>query len=417
MKTSRFPLLAACLCAVALPAVAADWPQWRGPDRTDVSRETGLLKDWPKEGPKLLWTTQEAGVGFSGPAVVGDRIFCMGADDKKEYVYALDAKTGKKLWSTEVGPLYTNGYGDGPRATPTVDGDLVYTLGGHGDLICVAAADGKKAWSASLTKDLGGSVPSWGYTESVLVDGDKVVCTPGGSRGAIAALNKKSGALVWQSKDFQDSAQYSSLIVTTVNEVRQYVQMTGASVAGVAADDGRLLWRFARSGPVAAVPTPVAKDNFVYATSGYNAGCHLIQLTPDGKGFKAEKVYANGNMSNHHGGVVLLGDHLFGYDDEQGWTCQEFKTGKVAWSEAEKLDKGSLTFADGRLYCYSDVGVAVLLEPNPTGWKEHGRFEIPQKTKVPRKYDPNVWTHPVVANGRLYLRDQDLLFCYDVSAR
>src|SRR5262245_51105719 len=282
--TTRALLLAVCL-AVPLSVAAADWPQFRGPDRNDVSRETGLLKDWPQQGPKLLWTCEQAGVGFSGPAVVGDRLYSMGAEGDKELVFALDVKNGKKLWSAEVGPFYENDWGDGPRATPTVDGDRLYALGGHGDLVCVEVKDGKKVWHKNLAGDLGGGLPRWGYTESPLVDGDKIVCTPGGDKGAVAALDKKTGNEVWRSTDFTDPAQYSSLVAAEVGGGRQYVLMTGQSVAGVAADDGRLLWHFPRSGPVAAVPTPVFRDNLVYATSGYSAGCHLIKLTPDGNKF------------------------------------------------------------------------------------------------------------------------------------
>jgi outer membrane protein assembly factor BamB len=395
-----------------------DWPQWRGPDRNDVSKETGLLKTWPKEGPKLLWTFADAGVGYAGFAVVGDRLYTMGADDKKEYVYALDLKTQKKAWSTEIGTRYTNGRGDGPRSTPTVDGDLLYVIGGQGNLVCCKTAGGEKVWEKSLTKDLGGGIPQWGYTESPLVDGDQVVCTPGGAKGAVAALNKKTGELLWQSKDFTDRAGYSSLVIAEVGGVRQYVQMTGNSVAGVAAKDGKRLWRFPRNGPVAAIPTPVVAGDLVYATSGYRAGCNLLKLSPSAGGTKEEEVYANKDMTNHHGGVVLVDDYLYGYSDDKGWVCQEFKTGKVVW-ESKKLGKGSLTCADGQFYCYSENdGTVVLVEANPKEWKENGQFTIPQKSKLPRPPQQprnNIWTHPVVANGRLYLRDQELIFCYDVK--
>jgi outer membrane protein assembly factor BamB len=413
MKT-RSPLLAAALVMLSSAVRAEDWPQWRGPNRDDVSKETGLLKAWPKEGPKLLWTCRDTGIGFSGPAVVGDRLYTLGADEKTESVIALDVTTGKKLWSTPVGPLYTNGYGDGPRGTPTVDGDRLYALGGLGDLVCVEAATGKLVWQKNLAKDLGGSVPGWGYTESPLIDGDRLACTPGGGQGAVAALDKKTGEVLWRGKDFTDGAQYSSLVVGTIGGVRQYVQMTGQSVAGVAADDGRLLWHFACSNPVAAVPTPIVQGDNVFTTSGYNAGCRLLRISAAGGKFRAEQVYANGNLVNHHGGAVLVGEHVYGFSDGKGWVCLDFKTGKIVWKQG-KLGKGSLTCADGRLYCYSDTGTAVLLDASPAGWQEHGRFDIPEKTKVERQYEPNIWTHPVVANGRLYLRDQDLLFCYDVK--
>jgi len=412
MKT-RLLFLLVCLPA---SAVAADWPQWRGPDRNDISRETGLLKDWPTDGPKLLWTYEDAGKGYSGPAVVGDKYLALGADNTSDFVLCLDATNGKKLWQTTIGARVNNSpqYGEGPRCTPTVDGDRVYVLGDQGNLVCLELAGGKKVWEKSLTKDLGGSQPRWDYTESPLVDGDKVVVTPGGPKGAIAALDKKNGEVLWRSKGFTDSAEYESLMIGNAGGVKQYVQMTAASVAGVAADDGRLLWRFERKARIT-VPSVILKDDFVFATSGYNVGCNLIKVTRDGDKFHADQVYASPNMTNHHGGVVLVGDHLYGYSDKGGWVCLEFKTGKVAWSENRKLDKGSLTCVDGMLYLYGQKdGTCVLIEASPTGWKEHGRFTIPKQTSI-RAKSGGVWTHPVVANGRLYLRDQDLIFAFDVK--
>jgi outer membrane protein assembly factor BamB len=259
----------------------------------------------------------------------------------------------------------------------------------------------------------------WGYTESPLVDGDHVVCTPGGANGAVAALNKKTGDVVWRSQGFTDRAGYSSLVVSEAGGVRQYVQMTGESVAGVAAKDGTVLWRFPRSSRVAAIPTPVCFDNFVYVTSGYGTGCALLKLTADGGKFKADEVYANKNMVNHHGGVARVGGHIYGFSDGKGWVCQDVKTGAIVWQERNKLGKGSLTCADGHLYCYSERdGTLVLVEASTAGWKESGRFTIPQQSKLPRppqQRSSNFWTHPVVANGRLYLRDQELIFCYDVK--
>jgi outer membrane protein assembly factor BamB len=417
----KYPLLFLTLALTApvppgRPAVG-DWPQWRGPDRNDISRETGLLKTWPSGGPRLLWTFREAGAGYSGPAVVGDRLYCMGAEGKTESLYALDLKTQKKVWSAEVGPLFKEGHGDGPRGTPTVDGDLVFGIGGQGTLLCVKAATGEKVWSKNLKTDLGGAMMSgWGYTESPLVDGDKVVCTPGGSKGALAALNKKTGELIWQSREFTDKAAYSSVTVIDPNGVRQYCQITGESVVGVAPDDGKLLWKHPRRGQTAVIPTPVYADNLVFVTSGYGIGCNLIKLVPDGGKFKAEEVYANKNMVNHHGGVVLLGDYLYGYSDGKGWICQNFKTGEIVWAEKNKLDKGSLTYADDHLYCLGErAGDIVLVKATPDGWKEDGRFKIPEDSKI-RTNSGRVWTHPVVANGKLYLRDQDLIFCYDIKS-
>jgi outer membrane protein assembly factor BamB len=424
MKTQHWFLLALSSCALTVQANAADWPQWRGPDRTDVSKETGLLKSWPQGGPPLLWTFDAAGVGYSGPAIVGERLYCMGGMGSKDYLYALDLRTNppKRIWATDMGPLSKKDHGDGPRATPTVDGDCVYGLSGEGDLVCVQSATGKRLWHRNLLRDLGGQMMShWGYSESPLVDGNKVICTPGGKQGALAALDKKTGKVLWRSKRFTDAAGYSSVVVSTACGIRQYVQMTGQSVAGVAAADGRLLWRYAHQSRTAAIPTPIVHDDFIYVTSAYQAGCALIQLTPDGKGgIRAEEVYANRNMENQHGGVLLVGDYIYGAWGGNGprriqkWICQELKTGKVVWEEGDKLEKGAITYADGELYCFGeDSGTVVLIEASPEGWKEKGRFTIPRQTQVPRR--GKIWTHPVVANGHLYLRDQDLIFCFNVK--
>jgi outer membrane protein assembly factor BamB len=417
MKT-RFLLFSACLPALALPALGADWPQWRGPNRDDVSRETGLRKAWPNGGPKLLWTFDEAGTGYSGPAVVGDRLFTQGADERQEFVLCLDVRTGKKIWSTPFGARFNNDRGDGPRGTPTVDGDRLAALGGQGDLVCLDLQGGKPVWEKSLKKDLGGQMMSgWGYSESPLLDGDKVVCTPGGPQGGVAALDKKTGDVLWRSKDFTDPASYSSLVTGDPGGVRQYVQMTGQSVAGVAADDGRLLWRFPRASRIAAIPTPIVHGDLVYVSSGYGAGDALLKVTRDGNRFKADEVYAGKEMQDHHGGVVQVSGYVYGHSDRGGWTCQELKTGKVVWAEGRKLGKGSLTCADGMLYLYAEKdGTCVLIEASPAGWKEHGRFKIPRESKITPQKGHFLWTHPVVANGRLYLRDQDLIFCYDVKA-
>jgi outer membrane protein assembly factor BamB len=309
-----------------------------------------------------------------------------------------------------------------------VDGDFVYGIGGQGDLVCLKLADGTRIWEKNLKKDLNGQMMSgWGYTESPLVDGDKVICSPGGANGSLAALNKKTGDVLWRSKDLTEKATYSSSILATIGGVRQYVQTVSAGgqdsvggVAGVAADDGRRLWEYERPAfRTAFIPTPVVHDGYVYITGGYGAGCDLLEVKADNGKFEAEKVYGeNKDMQNHHGGVVLVGDYIYGYSDRGGWTCQEFKTGKVVWKENRKLSKGSLTCADGMLYLYAEKdGTCVLIEASPAGWKDHGRFTIPKESKArPPQGGPNIRTHPVVANGRLYLRDQELLFCFDVKA-
>jgi outer membrane protein assembly factor BamB len=387
----------------------SDWPQWRGPMRDNHSADTGLLKQWPEGGPPLAWKAKGVGTGYSSVSVAGGRIFTMGDGPDSSYVHALKLDGGGKLWSAKVGR--TGGSYEGTRSTPTVDGDRVYALGQWGDLVCLEAVGGKEIWRKNLEKDFGGHMMSgWGYSESVLVDGEKVVCTPGGDKGTILALNKDTGDVVWRTKEFKDSAAYSSLVPAEIGGVRQYVQLTDASVVGVAADSGKLLWRAPRKGETAVIPTPVVHDNHVFVTSGYGVGCNLFRVTESAGKFKAEQVYASKNLTNHHGGVVLVGDYLYGTDDRQ-LICMEFLTGKVAWKD-RGVGKGSVVYADGNLYVRGEggPGAVALVEATPKGYRERGQFEQPDRS------DKNSWAHPVVAGGKLYLRDQDVLLCYDVRA-
>ena len=395
-------------------AGAADWHQWRGPDRTDVSAEKGLLATWPQDGPKQLWTFTQAGSGYSGFSVVDGKLFTMGTRGDTEIVIALDAAKGAELWTAPIGSILDNGWGNGPRGTPTVDEGYIYAMGGQGNLVCLKASDGAKVWDRTM-QSLGGKRPNWGYTESPLVDGEKVLCTPGGKSGAIAALSKKTGEVIWRSKDFTDDAQYSSLIIADHDGLRQYIQLTMQHVVGVAAKDGSVVWISPWPGQTAVIPTPIYNEGQVYVTSGYGAGCTLLKL---GNGREPSEVYSREEkkvMKNHHGGVVKFGDHLYGYSDGSGWVCQEFKTGKMVWNEKGKLGKGALSVADGRLYCLDErEGTVVLAEASPGGWKEHGRFKLKPLSKI-RSRQGGIWTHPVVSNGHLYLRDQDIIYCYDIK--
>ena len=409
MKTAILSIFTAFACSLFLNA--GDWTGWRGADRTGVSTETGLLQEWPSNGPKRIWLSEEAGLGYSSFSVVDDKLYTMGAFGNKEHLLALDANTGKLLWKTEVGNLLKNNWGDGPRSCPTVSNGQVYALGGSGNLVCSDAKNGKNIWSVSLTRDLGGKVPGWGYTESVLVDEGRVICTPGGKGGALAALDAKTGKVLWRSKEFTDGAQYSSPIVIEHGGVRQYVQLVMKNFVGVKADNGALIWKSSWPGRTAVIPTPIHHNGHVFITSGYGVGCKLVQLETKG----AKDLYDNKNMKNHHGGVIKLGDYLYGYSDQVGWVCQDFKTGAVKWSEKKALGKGAISYADGRFYCQAEGdGSIALIEASPKGWKEHGRFKLnPQTTQ--RSKRGKIWTHPVIANGRLYLRDQELLFCFNIK--
>jgi outer membrane protein assembly factor BamB len=410
------PLLAAVAAACAFsPARGADWPQWRGPARDGISTETGLLKTWPAGGPRLVWRAGDLGGGYSGISVAAGRIYTMGDGADSSFLHALEEATGKLIWSLKVGA--TGGRSDnrypGTRCTPTVDGNLVFTTGQWGDLVCAETASGREVWRRSLTKDLNGRMMShWGYSESPLVDGDRLVCTPGGSGGTMVALNKKTGAVIWRTKDWTDRAAYSSIIVATLGGIRQYVQLTDAHVAGVNPADGKVLWKAPRAGRTAVIPTPIVEGNLVYVVSGYNVGCHLFQVDAADGRFSAREVYANKEIKNHHGGVLKIGPHLVGFSDNDGWVWQDLKTGAAVFkADLKKLGKGSLTAADGMLYLRAEgkTGTVVLLDAATPGWNEKGRFDQPQRS------DKNSWPHPVIANGRLYLRDQDILLAYDVK--
>ena len=395
-------------------AAADDWPEFRGPNRDGISKETGLLKEWPAGGPMLVWKVNGLGDGYSGVSVVGERIFSAGERADASFVVALNRADGKQVWTAKLGKSgpVGNPKFDGPRSTPTVDGTLIFELGQWGELVCLEATTGKEVWRKDLVKDFGGTLPSWGYAESPLVDGDKVVVTPGGEKGTVVALDKKTGAVLWQSKEWTEPAHYSSLVPVDYGGVRQYVQLTPASVAGVAAADGKLLWRAGRKGSVAVIPTPIFEDGLAYVTSGYGAGCSLFKVSATGGKFTTEQVYANKVMANHHGGVIKVGDFVYGFSDSKGWTCQDFKSGQAKWQE-NKLGKGSIAFADGRFYLRqeSGAGTVALIEATPDGYKETGRFDQPERSSK------NSWPHPVIAGGKLYLRDQDLLLCYDIKAK
>ncbi|HEX7447790.1 MAG TPA: PQQ-binding-like beta-propeller repeat protein [Pirellulales bacterium] len=401
--------------SISLPGSAAessrDWPAWRGPQRNGCSAETGLLATWPEGGPRLLWTATGLGEGFSTPSVVGDRIYVMGNREGQELVLSLDAAArGDAVWAAVLGPIRHDGGGyPGPRSTPTVDGNRVYALGLNGDLLCVDADSGKEIWRHDLPGEFGGQVGGWGYSESVLVDGPWVLCTPGGREATLLALNKTNGKRVWQSK-IGDTADYSSIIAIEADGVKQFVQFTKQGVIGVSGKNGQLLWRYdAPANGTANCATPVFADDSVFAASGYGAGGGLVHLTKKGRKFNAEQVYFTKEMKNHHGGLVLVDGYLYGSDDPGVLTCLDFKTGEIKWRD-RSCGKCSLLYADGMLYCRSEQGLMSLVRATPERFELAGRFDQPQRS------DRSAWPHPVIAGGRLFLRDQDKLLCYDVQA-
>lgn len=412
---------------------AADWPQYRGPNRDDVSTETGLAQQWPEGGPPLLWVYPNAGIGYSGPAVVGPMLYTLGDRGEKEYLIALNTQPTRKgpvseAWAAEIGSKFDwegNRWSAGPSATPTVDGKQLFALGGFGDLVCADAATGKIQWRKNLPAELEAEVNpigggpkklGWGFTWSPLVDGDRLICIPGGPKGTVAALDKRTGRVLWRSTEATDQAAYASPIPAEIGGVRQYVVLTNQGLMGVGTD-GRLLWRHPRRYSTEVVNSPIVQGAMVYTTVGSGQGCDLIRVAREGREFRVESVYSNKNMSNHHGNVVLVKDHIFGTSDKQGWLCQSFASGEIAWSERGKIPPGSVTYADGRLYTYGERdGTVQLIEANPAALTVVGRFKIPQHSQS-RKPAGWIWTPPVVAGGRLFLRDQELLFCYDVKRK
>ena len=406
----------AALLALSFLAGAAraadDWPQWRGPNRDGHSPDTGLLKEWPADGPKLLWKANGLGAGYTSVSVVGERVFLLGEQDDSSFLIALKRADGTELWRTKVGKAGAPGWGGfaGPRCTPTVDGDLVFAVGQYGQVLCANAADGSEIWRKDYAKDFDAPLPEWGFSGMPLVDGDNVILAPGGKEGDLVALEKKTGKLVWRSKELADSIHYSSPILVEIGGVRQIIQLTAASVAGIRASDGGLLWRAERKGATAVIPTPIYHDGQVFVTSSYGTGCNLFKITVEDGKFSATQVYANKVMTNHHGGVVLVGKYLYGFSEGKGWTCQDFETGKNVWRQQGKIGKGSLVYADGLLYLRAEggKGTVAIIEATPDGYKELSRFDPPDRS------EKNSWPHPVVIDGRLYLRDQGVLQCYDV---
>ena len=395
--------------ALSEPA-RAEWPQWRGPNRDGISKETGLLQEWPEGGPPRVWLFKDCGGGYSGPAIVGDRLYTLGAREDEEQLLTIDVKNGKELWHAPIGKMLENNWGNGPRGTPTVDGEFIYALGAQGNLICARAGNGQVVWNRAM-EDFGGKVPTWGYSESPIVYDDKVLCTPGGDDGAIVALDKKTGKELWQMKDVTTGAHYSSIVRADRQTGPECVQLLADQVLGFNPDDSKLLWSEPWPGEVAVIPTPIVRDNLAYVTTGYGVGCMLVEIADD---HSVKKVYENKIMKNKHGGVILLGDHLFGHSEGVGWVCQDFKTGERVWREREALEMGSIAYADDRFYCLGeDDGEVVLIEPSTEGWKEHGRFKLDPQTDQ-RKPAGKIWTHPVICDGKLFLRDQNLLFCFDV---
>jgi outer membrane protein assembly factor BamB len=417
MKTSSLLRMAFGIALAAEVAGAADWPQWRGPQRDGNSGETGLLQEWPVDGPKLLWQVKDLGFGYSTPAVSEGCLYLLSNEGlDNERVLARAAEDGRELWAIRIGkvgnPDQKPSY-PGARSTPTVDGDAIYALGSDGDLVCLDRATREIRWQKNLRTEFGGRPGEWAYSESPLIDGDVLVCTPGGPDATLVAMDKQTGAVIWKCPvPGGDEAAYASAIVVTTNGTRQYVQFLQKGLVGVDAETGEFLWRYDKTaeGSPANIPSPVASDDLVYSGARRSGG-GLVKLTAGRGTIEAEEVYFSVGLPKSMGGAVQVGDYLYGFSGET-LMCIEFRTGNVKWEE-RSIGDSSVCYADGCLYLHGMNGDVALIEATPEGYREKGRFS---PSDPPDRGTSKAWAYPVVANGRLYLRDLDSLWCYNIKA-
>jgi outer membrane protein assembly factor BamB len=397
----------ACLAATTAPATSVAWPQFHGPQRDNVSGEKGLLKQWPADGPKLLWKSAECGGGYSSVSIADGRIFTSGDFGADQYVLALSAD-GAIAWKTPNGASWKGAY-PGARATPTWAAGAVYHVGPHGRLAAFDAGTGRELWFVDLKKTFESRAITWALAENLLVDGDVLYCAPGGAKGRIVALDKATGNTLWANTEIAESAAYCSPILFTHGGVRQLVTVMQKSVVSVEARTGKLLWRHAHAALAGQnVTMPVWRDGCVLVSSGHATGSRLLKLDADGRSIK--QVWAGEDLDNCHGGIVLLGDHVYGSGcrlHKRGLVCVEFATGKTLWNEAA-ISKLSLTWADGMLYALDADGKMMLMEVDPRGCRIVSQFRIPESKKY------SVFAHPVVCDGRLYVRSGTRLFAFDV---
>ncbi|NLY03078.1 MAG: PQQ-binding-like beta-propeller repeat protein [Rhodopirellula sp.] len=424
MKTCVLPFLFLTATTPVFAAGTNDWPQFRGPHGDGICGETGLATEWNGDGPHMLWKVEGLGKGYSTVSIADGRLLTMGDrrgpdGQESQFVIALDLETQKELWATRVGPPHN----DGPRCTPTIDGPRVYALGTSGDLVCLETASGRLLWCKSLPDDFGGKMMSvWKFSESPLVDGPRLICTPGGPDATMVALGKENGDLIWKcampdiGNGGKDGAGYTTVVVADIEGVRQYVTIVGRGAISVEAETGRFLWGYNRiANKVANITSPVVRDNLVFVTTSYKTGSALLRISKQGDEFQVEEVYFLGpkEFENHHGGVVLVGDHIYGGDGQNNGTpvCLELETGKICWKpEAPGPRSAAVIYADGHLiFRYERDGVVALIEANPDSYRLKGTF------KTPFGKGPS-WAYPVIHAGKLYLRDKDVLMCYDLRA-
>ena len=404
--------LALVLAASVTPAVgAADWPVFHGPDGSNKSPDTGLLKEWPEGGPKLIWQAEGLGEGFSSVTVANGMVYTAGNKDEKTIVTALDM-AGKPVWQAANGGAWTKDH-PGTRSTPTIDGDRLYHESPIGNLICLNAKTGEEVWSLNILKEFEGENIIWALAESPIIDGDRLICCPFGKKASVVAIDKMTGKVVWAAEGTGDKAGYGTPVLVEYGGLRMVLTMNQKAVVGVDADSGTLLFRFPHETKydVNAL-IPLFHEGQVFVSSGYGAGSQLIKLSVNGKNVSAEQVWENKKFDNHHGGVILVDGYVYGTNFRGQWMCLDWKSGEVKWTD-KGIGKGSLTYADGLLYGFNErendrtVG---LIKPSPDGYELISQFQIPEGGKG------NSWAHPVVIGGRLYVRHGDFLFVFDVKA-
>jgi outer membrane protein assembly factor BamB len=422
-------LLALAVMSGPLLIQGADWPQWGGPAGDGNSPEKGLIQAFPDGGPPLVWTFGNAGTGYTAPVVVKGNVYLLGAREGIEYIIALDSK-GKELWATKIDKMYDfdgNSFSGGPNASPAIRGEYLVGLGSQGELVCVDPAKGQERWRTSLPTKLGGVVNpvgggpgGWGFSAAPLIDGDQVIVTPGGKKGLVAALDLKKGNLLWQSAGTTEETTYAAPVLAEIAGVKMVIAMTQNGAVGVSTKDGTVLWVHKRTEdwPDVVCTSPLVHGNQVFLSVGHGGGAEMLELTNNGGKFAVKVVWSKKEIGNRQGGVVLVDKHIYGYHENRSWMCQDWAKGDEAWSSPRAprgLGAGSLIYADGNLICLTeDKSEVALLDASPAGYKEKGKFTLPKKSAL-RKSRGRVWTHPVLSDGLLYLRDQELLFCYNLK--
>ena len=410
----------ATLIMTARAAEVGDWPAWRGADHTNRSAEQGLLTDWSTP-PKLLWEMQGMGRGFASVSIVGNRLYTTGNTDSAQCVVCVDLDSQKVLWTTPFTEGLPQHDYDGSRSVPSLSEGRAYVVGSGGNIACVDANSGKLLWKHEFSEWGGRMMSGWGFSEAPLVDGDAVLCTPGGSDAMVVKLNKVTGDLIWKAKTpvfgqkKNDGAGYSSIVPSMAAGVPQYVQLIGRGVIGLDAKTGKFLWGYDKAAnDVANIPTPIVDGDFVFTSTGYGAGAALLKIVKSGSGLKAQEVYflpAN-DFQNHHGGMILHEGKIYaGNKHNEGFpVCLDMATGKQLWGGKRGPGKGSaaITMYDGHLVFRYQDGTVALIEATPEKYNLKGTFTISDVK------DPS-WSHPVISRGKLYLREQDRLLCYDLA--